>query len=369
MRLTIGKNGGAFLDLGQVAEPPRPYSAEFGLGWTKGKIVTERDGMKLFALDASRAYGEKLAHALGLELSPHEERSFEDGEHKTRPLESVRKADVFVIQSLYDGPGESVNDKLCRLLFFCGALMDAGAAGVTVLVPYLCYARKDRKTKFRDPVTMRYLAALFEAVGIGRVVTLDVHNLAAFQNAFRCRTEHLEARMLFVDHFAPLARDEDMIVVSPDEGGLKRAESFRRALSWKLGREIPIGFAEKRRSAGTVSSGKLYAEVKDRAVILLDDLIATGTTLVRAAAAARALGARRVYAAASHGLFVGEAGRVLADPVIDRIVVTDSVPPFRLEEAPARQKLVILDGATLFAEAARRLHEGGAVCALLGPED
>jgi ribose-phosphate pyrophosphokinase len=324
---------------------------------------------KVFALKASHAYGEMVAASMGVPLSTHEERSFEDGEHKTRTLESVRGDDVFVIQSLYDGPDESVNDKLCRLLFFCGALLDAAAGSITVLVPYLCYARKDRKTKFRDPVTMRYVAQLCESAGIAHVVTLDVHNLAAFQNAFRCRTDHLEARMLFVDHFAPLVRDGEAIVLSPDEGGLKRAESFRRALSARLGRDIPIGFAEKRRSAGVVSGGGLYGNVKGRTVIIIDDLIATGTTLVRAAAAARALGATRVYAAATHGLFIGPAREALSDPVLDQVVATDSVPPFRLAGSAARDKLLILPSAPLFAEAARRIHGNGSVSALLGPED
>ena len=146
--------------------------------------------------------GESIGTALGSPLSAHEERDFEDGEHKTRPLENVRGCEVFVIQSLYSEPGLSVNDKLCRLLFFIGALKDASARSVTAVLPYLGYARKDRKTKARDPVTTRYMAQLLEAVGTDRVLTLDVHNLAAFQNAFRCPTDHLEAKNLFVEHFA-----------------------------------------------------------------------------------------------------------------------------------------------------------------------
>ena len=148
--------------------------------------------LMLFALGASREFGARVAAALDMPLAAHEERAFEDGEHKWRPLVSVRGRDVFVVHSLYGDDAESANDKLCRLLFFIGALKDAAAARVTALVPYLCYARKDRKTKPRDPVTTRYLAALFEAVGTDGIVTLDVHNLAAYQNAFRCRTEHLE---------------------------------------------------------------------------------------------------------------------------------------------------------------------------------
>ena len=138
----------------------------------------------LFALGATRPHGDAIARRLGLELSPHEEREFEDGEHKSRPLISVRGRDVYVIHSLYGDREQSANDKLVRLLFFLGALRDASAGRVTAIVPYLAYARKDRKSKPRDPVTTRYVASLFEAVGTDRVVTLDVHNLAAFQNAY-----------------------------------------------------------------------------------------------------------------------------------------------------------------------------------------
>ena len=282
---------------------------------------------------------------------------------------NVRGRDVFVVQSLYGEAGQSVNDKLCRLLFFLGALRDASAGRLTVIAPYLCYARKDRKTKFRDPVTTRYVAELLEAVGADRVVTLDVHNLAAFQNAFRCTTEHLEARMLFVKHFAPLLRDEEVIVLSPDEGGLKRVNSFRHALGLALGREVPSGFMEKHRSRGVVSGEALYADVEGRTVLILDDLISSGTTLLRAARAAHARGAKTIYAAASHGLFMTGAEKMLADAVLSGVVVTDTVPPFRLDPALVKRKLTVLTTAPLFAEAIRRIHDGGSIVDLLGPED
>ena len=135
----------------------------------------------------------------------------------------------YVIQSLHSGPAASANDKLCRLLFFVGALKDAGAARVTVVVPYLCYARKDRRTKPNDPVTTRYIAAMFEAVGVDAIVTLDVHNPVAFENAFRCRTVTLTAAPLFVD-YAMRFKGEKLCIVSPDTGGAKRAELLRETL-------------------------------------------------------------------------------------------------------------------------------------------
>lgn len=322
----------------------------------------------VFALNSTGLLGERIAAELGVALAPHEERDFEDGEHKARPLVNVRGRDTFVIQSLHGDGDQSVNDKLCRLLFFIGALRDASAASVTAVVPYLCYARKDRKTKARDPVTTRYVAALFEAAGASRVVTLDVHNLAAFQNAFRCQTDHLEAQSLFVDYFAGRVRSEEVTVISPDIGGTKRAEEFRSALEKALARPVAAGFMEKRRSWGVVSGEALFAEVDGRTAIIIDDLISTGTTILRAASAARKRGARKVYAAATHGLFVNGAAAVVADPAFERIVVTDSVPPFRLAPELVRAQLDVLGTAPLFAEAIRRICSRGSIVDLLGIE-
>ena len=319
----------------------------------------------LFALNASRAFGERVAEQVGIALCRHEERDFEDGEHKARPLENVRGRDVFVVQSLYGEAGESVNDKLLRLLFFVGALKDASAARVTAVVPYLGYARKDRKTKSRDPVATRYVAMLFEAVGTDRVVTIDVHNLAAFQNAFRCRTDHLEAAGLFVEHFLPII-GSGAAVVSPDAGGVKRADRFRKALALASGKDIGAAFMEKYRSRGVVSGGTFVGDVEGRAAIVIDDLISTGTTMARAARACRERGATAVHAVATHGIFVGDAAKIVAEPVFDSVVVTNTIPPFRLPADLAEKRLTVLDAAPLFAEAVRRIHSGESLVQLMG---
>ena len=319
----------------------------------------------LFALHASRAFGENVAQRLGIYLSEHEEREFEDGEHKSRPLVNIRNRDVFVIQSLYADAKESGNDKLLRLLFFIGALRDASAAHVTAVVPYLAYARKDAKTQTRDPVMTRYVAQLFEAVGTDRVLTLDVHNLAAFQNAFRCHTDHLEATKLFVAHWAPLLKNEPRVtVVSPDIGGIKRAERFRQALARTLDQEPTLAFMEKARARGMLRTGRLAGDVGETAIII-DDLISTGGTLLQAAIACRDRGATQVFAAATHGLFTGDSLHLLTGTELDRIVVTDSVPPWRLDAELSRKKLVVLPAAALFAEAIRRIHTGGSLVELL----
>ena len=321
--------------------------------------------IKLFSLNIGREFGEKVAERLGIHLSRHEEREFEDGEHKVRSLVNVRGQDVYVIQSLYGEPGASVNDKLCRLLFFIGALKDASAERVTAIVPYLCYARKDRKTKTRDPVTTRYVAQLFEAMGCDRIVTLDVHNLAAFQNAFRCPTEHLEAKNIFVQHFATLIDNRPAVVVAPDFGGLKRAEAFRKTLCQKIHQDIPIAFTEKYRSSGVVSGEMISGEIQGRIAIIIDDLISSGTTLARTAKACRREGAAKIYAAASHGVFAKESNQILAVPDLEKIIITNTIAPFRITAGDVMDKLTLLDTTPLFAETIRRLHSKGSLVDLL----
>lgn len=323
----------------------------------------ERETLQLFALKASADLGKTVSTVLGQPLAAHEERDFEDGEHKTRPLDCVRNCDVYVIQSLHGGPVESANDKLVRLLFFIGALRDAGAAQVTAVAPYLCYARKDRRTKANDPVTMRYVASLFEALGTDTVITLEVHNPAAFENAFRCPTVALTATPLFVDYAKSLAH-ESLCVVSPDLGGAKRAELFREALETAIGKPVGKGFAEKHRSSGVVSGDMFVGEVEGATALVIDDLISSGGTLLRAAHAARKAGASKVIALVTHGLFMPGAADVIANPAIDRFVITDSVPPFRLEPSQ-RDKVDILPVAPLLAETIRRLHDGRALSDLL----
>lgn len=319
----------------------------------------------LFALGATAGWGDAVAAHLHIPVAPHEERAFEDGEHKLRPLVNVRGRDAFVLSSLYGDATQSAGEKLCRLLFFVGALKDASARSVTAVVPYLAYARKDRKTQTRDPVATRYVAALFEAVGTDRMLTLDAHNLAAYQNAFRCRTDHLEAGGLFALHFAQRLRpDEPLAVVSPDAGGIKRAEQLRLRLEQLLHRPVAAAFAEKHRALGVVSGQMLVGDVAGRCAIIVDDLIATGTTLGRTAQALRDHGATAVHAVASHGLFVGDAAHALAQ--LDSLVVTGSVPPFRLPPGPVLEKLKVISTAPLFAEAIRRIHEGGSLNELLG---
>jgi ribose-phosphate pyrophosphokinase len=303
----------------------------------------------LFALEASRSYAERVAAHLDLALARHEEHDFEDGEHKVRPLDPVRGREAVVIHSLYGEPGQSGHDKLCRMLFFCAALKDAGARRVTALVPYLCYARKDRRTHPQDPITIRYVAGMFEACGVDAVSTVEVHNLAAFENAFRLPTQHIATAPLLAQHFAGMRGAEEIVVVSPDAGGAKRAEDFRRALEQGLGRPVGSALMEKFRSGGVVTGTLLAGVVAGRTAIIVDDLISTGGTLQRAARACRDGGATRIFAAAAHGLFMPGAEELLRDPSFERIVILDTVPPFRVAPDLVANRLTILDSTKVVA--------------------
>jgi len=324
--------------------------------------------MRFFALNGSEALGGAIASALGQALDPHEERDFGGGEHKARPLVSVRGKDVYVLLSLNGSPDTSSNDKLCRLLFFIAACKENGADQVTAIAPYLAYARKDRQTKARDPVTTRYVAQLFEAAGADRVVTLEAHNLAAFQNAFRCRTVHLDTRKLFTPTIREMAAGQPVAIVSPDGGGIKRAQLLKETYEAQTGAATGFGFMEKRRSRGVVSGTLFAGDVAGAAAFIFDDMIGSGGTMLRAAKACRDNGARAVYALAAHGLFGESANAFLDSADIDGIVVTDSVA--LAWEAQARaSRLRIVSVGPLIAEAIRCLRGNGALSDLVGIED
>lgn len=309
--------------------------------------------MLLFALEASRSFGVSLASALGAALSPHEELKFVDGEAQVHPTVDVRGADVYVVQSLHDGPAQALSEKLLRLLFFVATLRDQGAARITAVVPYLAYARKDRRTESYDSVGSRYLAQLLEAAGTDVVMTLEIHNPAAFDNAFRCRAIRLDSAGLFGDAVAALDEGDALVVASPDPGGVKRAGAWRASLELLLGRPVGQAFVDKSRSAGNlVGSPTVVGDVCGATLLIFDDMISSGATMVRAARALKAAGARRVIALAAHGLFVADAAAVLDRAPIDRIFVTDSVDTPPLRELGLRTRVVT--AANLFADSIRR---------------
>jgi ribose-phosphate pyrophosphokinase len=312
-----------------------------------------REPVALFSLRSGAVLASAVARHLGVPVMPHEEREFEWGHHKARPLHSVRGRDVYVIESLHGDRAHSVNDKLCRLLFFLGAIRDAGAARLTAVVPFLCYSRKDRQTKTWDPVTTRYVARFFESVGVDRVATVEVHNLAAYQNAFRCPTEHIDPAPVLAEALARDLAGHTLVAVSPDLGGVKRVDHYRALLGRALGQEVPAAVVEKFRSRDVVSGGAVVGDVSGRTAVLIDDMIAGGTTLARAASACREAGALAVIAAAAHGAFVPDASPTLAGAPIDRLYVLDHIPPDALDPAFVDARVRRVDSSRLIADGIR----------------
>jgi len=313
--------------------------------------------MLLFAMQASHDFGARLAAEFGVPLAPLEERDFDDREHKARPLVDVRGVAACIVQSLHGDPRASAADKLLRLLFFAATLRDHGAARVTAVIPYLAYARKDRRTQPFDPVTSRYVAQLIEAAGVDGVVVGEAHNVAALDNAFRIPLVHVSAAPVLAAAIAARAGDEPLVVASPDPGGIKRAQLFRETLVPLLGRDCGSAYLEKRRAGGVVSGSLLAGDVAGSTVVLVDDLISTGGTLLRAARTCLEYGARRVLACAAHGVFSAGAEQALLDPALAQVLISDSVAPQRLGAA-AQERVQVVPSASLFATAIRDWHGG-----------
>lgn len=345
----------------------------------------------LVSLDGPSALAEGVAQALEEPLAPLEHRPFDDGEHKWRPTVDPSGRDACVIASLHGDADFTPQDKLVRLLVVLATLRDHGAARVTALLPYLAYARKDVRTQPFDPLTSRLVAQWLEASGCARVVALEVHNPAAFENAHRIPTVHVDAWRAFdaVVAYSPaeaaimagsagrvisansaaamtsstaaasaasavaegVVKARPLVVASPDPGGVKRALRWREHLETLLAHPVGFAMVDKRRSLGLVSGGRLVAgDVDGARVLLLDGLVASGHTLVAAAAALRHAGAAEVEAYAAHGLFTGDADAVLAASGLTRLVVTDSVPAFRLPPSAAfASRLQVVSAAPLLA--------------------
>jgi ribose-phosphate pyrophosphokinase len=315
----------------------------------------------------SRTLALAVSREAGIALAPLEEREYEGGEFKLRPEESVRERTVVVVQSLAGTAYAPIASRLVRLLFLLQGLRDAGARRTVAVVPYLAFARKDRRTRPRDPVYTRYVAQLLEAATLDRFVALDVHNAAALDNAFRIPVDHLSALPMMAAHFAAQGKPAELAVASPDIGGIKRAQLFRELLERRLDRHVELVFVEKRRARGVVSGGTIVGDVAGRAVIVVDDLCATGGTLIRAAAALRAAGAAAVHVAVTHAPLDAGLAALEAAADISQVVVTDSVGHalHSRSSSSGSGKVVILPIAPLLGCAIARILSGDPITPLM----
>jgi len=342
----------------------------------KQYMVAYRHPLKVFGLEGTKPYAEKVAEHLKIKLSEHEEMQFEDSECYLQSIDgpdgNVRGHNVFVIQSLYADEKESVSDKFMKLAVFVGSLRSASAHNITVVIPHLAWARQDRKTKSRAPVTTKIIACMLEAVGIDRALFVDVHNLAAEQNAFslRCPTDYLEAKYLHAEWCAERLKDKKKIaVMTPDAGGYARADRFAHALQRKLAAKdwkgrMTMAVFDKLRVDGKVKGGNILGDVEDADVILYDDMISTASTAVKAGKCVQKFGGRLLAICATHGLFVGGANEMLGE-LDTNIVIADTVDPWRLS-AENRKKVHIVSTTRLVADAVWKIHSGtGSISDLL----
>jgi ribose-phosphate pyrophosphokinase len=322
------------------------------------------NNLRVFGMNATSKYAEAVADHLDVGLSKHIEKYFPDKEPYVRADENVRGCDCYVIQSLYSDETESVNDKFMKLCFFIGSLWDASADRITLVAPYLCYQRQDRKTESRAGIHTKYTAMMLEQAGLRRILTMDVHSLKVYQNCFRCRTDHLEAKNLMADYIVNELKSDsrEIAVLAPDSGGTDRADRFRKKVAVKMNRKVDLIHLDKIREGDVVHGSRVTDDVKDKIIVVEDDMIASGSTLVKAHETVEKFGGTLYAACATHPLCVGNVNENLAK--LKRLVVTDTIPLRVSDEIKAKTK--VLSTTKLFARAIRRIHdEGGSISDLL----
>ncbi len=309
-----------------------------------GTKSIDRDDSKrlmVFAGSASRVLGQKIADRLGIGLGDVVLKRFEDGEIYVRFEESIRGADIFLVQST----SQPVNDSLVELLIMINAAKLASAHRITAVMPWYGYSRQDKKSSPREPITARLVAQLLEAAGVDRVLTMDLH-AGQIQGFFQIPVDHMTAVPILADHFMErsYAGDfgEQLVVVSPDAGRAKLANHF----AVKLGATLAV-LAKQRPEHNEAEITLLIGDVDGRVALLIDDMIDTAGTLCAGAEVVMKAGATRVLAAATHGIFSGAAFTRLQESVIEEIVVTDTIP---VPDDAACDKIRVLSVGRILAD-------------------
>jgi len=298
--------------------------------------------IKIFAANSSKELAQKIADQMGMPLCKCEVSTFSDGEIAVSIQETVRGSDVFVIQST----NAPVNNNLMELLIMIDALKRASAGRITAVMPYYGYARQDRKSKSRDPITAKLVADLITAAGADRVLTMDLH-AAQIQGFFNIPLDHLVGMPILAREFAKKDID-DLVVVSPDLGSVTRARNFANFL------DAPIAIIDKRRPKANVSEVmNIIGDIKDKNVVILDDIIDTAGTLCNAANALKERGAKSVRACATHGVLSGPAIQRIKDSAIEELILLDTI---QLPEEKQLDKIQVVTVASVFAEAIKRIY-------------
>ncbi|WP_294438477.1 ribose-phosphate pyrophosphokinase [uncultured Slackia sp.] len=309
--------------------------------------------LMLFSGSVNPELAEQIAKELGMSLGNVKLETFANGEIYARYQESVRGADVFLIQSV---AGPHINDALMELLIMADAAKRASARSISAVVTHYGYARQERKAAPREPITAKLVADLITASGVDNIVTIDLHQ-DAIQGFFDMPVNHMTAMPIFVDYFKNKGLNfEEVCVVSPDVGRAKAAKKFQMLL------DCDIAIMHKDRPKHNQAEiTALIGDVTDKICILNDDMIDTGGSLVAAAATLKARGAKQVYACATHGLFSGPAYERIENSCIEEVVVTNAVP-VPLERQTG--KIKVLSVAPLFAKTIKNVYENGSVASL-----
>ena len=308
--------------------------------------------LKIFSLSSNRPLAEKIAEAVGLELGKISISRFSDGEVKVNVEESIRGAHVYIVQSTSD----PVNDNLMELLIMIDALRRASAKTINVVMPYYGYARQERKAQSREPITAKLVANMITIAGADRVLTLDLH-APQIQGFFDIPVDHLIGVPLLADYFLEKGLfGEDVVVVSPDHGGVVRARKLADFL------KSPIAIIDKRRPRPNVSEVmNIIGDVAGKKCIIIDDMIDTAGTITLAAAALLDKGADSVYACCTHAVLSGPAVERLDESEIKEVIVTDSI---QQPEGRHLDKLQTISVGTLVGEAIKPIHENRSVSPL-----
>ena len=298
--------------------------------------------IKIFAANSSKELAQKIANELGMPLGKCEVSTFSDGEIAVSIQETVRGSDVFVVQST----NAPVNNNLMELLIMIDALKRASAGRITAVMPYYGYARQDRKSRSRDPITAKLVADLITAAGADRVLTMDLH-AAQIQGFFNIPLDHLVGMPILAREFVK-KEIEDLVVVSPDLGSVTRARNFANYL------DAPIAIIDKRRPKANVSEiMNIIGEIEGKNVVIIDDIIDTAGTLCNAANALKERGAKSVRACATHGVLSGPAIQRIQDSAIEELILLDTI---QLPEEKHLEKIEVVTVAEVFAEAIKRIY-------------
>jgi ribose-phosphate pyrophosphokinase len=310
------------------------------------------EGIKLFSGNAHKELADEVAAYLGIPVGNADITHFSDGEINVYINENVRGHDVFVIQPT----STPVNDNIIELLLMIDALKRASAKRITAVMPYYGYARQDRKVQPRVPISAKLIADIITAAGTSRILTIDLH-AAQIQGFFNIPVDNLYASPVILDYVRQKYSYENLVIVSPDAGGVERARSFARKL------QCSIAIIDKRREAANVSETmNVIGAVKDCDTIILDDMIDTGGTIVHAAAALKDKGARHVVSACTHAVLSGSSVDKVNESVLEELIVTNTIP-FDSKKEKCK-KLTVLSIASLLGEAIRRIYEESSVSSL-----